>query len=39
MSGRAWKVAGVVLCAGVMVGAAVGQLDEPAVAKQKYETY
>jgi hypothetical protein len=34
-----WKVAGAVVLCGVMVGSAAAQLDDPAVAKQKYETY
>ena len=34
-----WRVAGVALLCGVMGSAARAQLDDPAVAKQKYETY
>jgi hypothetical protein len=36
---REWKVVGAALLCGVLAGAAGGQLDDPAVAKQKYETY
>ena len=36
---RAWKVVGCALLCGALAGAAAGQIDEPAVAKQKYETY
>ena len=39
MRGCGLKVAGFVLLAGVLTQTACAQLDDPAVAKQKYETY